>query len=132
MTAPDFGKYSLALIRDGEIIFSSEKSGIRPLVECAERFMGKLAGCELHDKVIGLAAARIIAYSGIASNIIAGTASKHAVELLEQEGISTRAGDIVEGILNKDRTAPCPMEKRALLHDDNGAFFIEVKKILFR
>jgi hypothetical protein len=124
--------YSLALIKDNKIVFSSEKPGLRPLLECVIECKDKYSSCTLHDKVTGLAAARLVVYSGMVSNIKTKTASKLAADFLKQNKIELSAQTTVNNILNKDRTSVCPMELRASDAKDNAQFFAELKKIILR
>ena len=126
---PDFSRYSLALLKDGKIIFSSDKKGLRPLVECVDKY--KLKGCILHDKVIGLAAARLIVYSGMIHSVLAGIVSKKARDLLEENHIGVTADMVVEKILDQKRKDTCPMERKAEEMTDNQEFFLDLKKTLY-
>ena len=126
MLEPDFNKYSLALIKDDEILFSSESSGLRPLIECVKEFKDKAKDCVLHDKVIGLAAARLIVYSEMINEVFTDIASKPAVELLEKKNIKLNAESIVDNILTKDKNDICPMEKKATEIENNKLFFSEI------
>jgi len=109
----DFDKLSLALVSGKDITYSSQGSGLRPLFICVSKFKGKVSGCILYDRVIGLAAARLIVYSGIISEVVTPVASAPAKELLQQEGIRIKAGKVVDNILMKDGSDICPMEKKA-------------------
>jgi len=129
MLKPDFKEHSLVLIKDGRVLFSSDRSGLRPLFMCVERFRGKVKGCTLHDKVIGLAAARLIVYSGAVSKAITPVMSAKAKELLEENMVCTDASAVVERILNREKTGQCPMEERAL-GLDNKEFFTQLKSLL--
>ena len=71
----DLSKYSLALIKNDKIIFSSTHSGLRPLVELVKK---GLKGDLLFDKVVGLAAAKLIVYGNVADAITTTTISKPA------------------------------------------------------
>ncbi|VVC03382.1 Uncharacterised protein [Candidatus Bilamarchaeum dharawalense] len=115
-----FSKYSLVLVNEDKVVFQSSLSGLRPLVECVKTNAG--GNCILYDKVIGLAAARIIVHSGLISKVVTPLASYPAKKLLEEDGITVEADEVVEKILNKDKTAPCPMEVKAL-EMDNEQFF---------
>jgi len=66
---PDFTKYSLALVQGDIIIFSSQKRGLKPLWDCLENYRQTKESFILYDKVIGLAAAKLVVYSGIISEI---------------------------------------------------------------
>lgn len=123
----NFEKHSLILVKDGKIIHSSGKSGLRPLVECIQKFKGKVDDCVLCDKVVGLAAARLIVYSHMVSMVITETASEYAVDLIKKNNMGIKAKNVVENILNKEKSSVCPMEKKALETEDNEQFFKNFK-----
>ena len=111
---PDFENYTLALFSQGHIVFESNESRLKPLVQMVQIYQGKYTGCELHDKIVGLASAKIIIASGIVSELHAGIMSKDAREFLRQhDDINFTFGDLVEYIINNDKTGPCPMEVKA-------------------
>jgi hypothetical protein len=126
MLTPDFTRYSLALFHEGRIIFYSEKEGLRPLVECVRACRGRFSGCELHDRAIGLAAAKLVVASGMIGRVITRRASTRAVALLEQYAVPLIVDEVVPVILNRDRTAPCLMEQKAEATEDPERFFHEI------
>jgi hypothetical protein len=63
----DFSRYSLALFHENDMVFASTYPGLQPLILCVYSCKGLYTGCVLHDKAVGFAAARLLAYSGIAS-----------------------------------------------------------------
>ena len=126
---PDFEKYSLALIRDGEILHMSRDPGLRPLVDCVSKFTGLTDNCILHDKVTGLAGAMVIVHSGIITSVYTGAASICASEFLEKNNIQLNAERTVENILTKDRTEVCPMELKAMDTTDPEGFFRDLLEI---
>lgn len=65
MDKPNFNDYSLAMFCGGRRVFRSSEAGLKPLVEWLEIYRGKYRGCLLHDKIVGLAAAKLIVYSGL-------------------------------------------------------------------
>ena len=127
--APDFTKYSLALIKDDKIIFSSKKSSLKPLIECIKRYKLKFKGCVLHDKIIGLAAARLIIHSKMIKLAFGCIVSKPAKDLLEKNGIKINTQEIVNNILNKNEDGICPMEKKAIEIKDDVLFLSEMDKL---
>ncbi|MBU1204463.1 MAG: DUF1893 domain-containing protein [Nanoarchaeota archaeon] len=131
MLSPNFKKYSLALIKDNNIVFSSDKSGLRPLIECIKEYKSKFKDCILHDKVVGLAAARLIVYSNMISLVISDVASKPTGELLNKNNVIIKAQKIVDNILTKDKSAICPMELKAQRIDNNKDFFSEINNIFY-
>lgn len=102
---------NLKLFKDKEVIFESDKSGLRPLVECI--LANKETDCKIYDKVIGLAAAKLIVYSEMITEIQTDLISQPAKEYLEGK-IKFTAKQTVKNILTKDKDDICPMEKEAL------------------
>ena len=132
MLKPDFTKYSLALVQNNKIIFTSSGAGLRSLLECVKTFKGKRKNCILHDKVVGLAAARIIVYSEIISGVETKLASEPAVRFLGENNLKINADKIVKNILTNDRLSVCPMEQRALKAVDNKEFFVDLEKLILK
>lgn len=129
MLIPDFTCYSLALLNGGEIVYSSEGSGLRPLWKALEKFEGQ-SGLTLHDKVMGLAAARLVARSGIIAGIFTLVASLPAKEFLEECSIGLTAVDYAANILTKDKSAVCPGELIALETPNPDAFFRRINAMM--
>jgi len=129
---PDFTKYSLALIENDKIVFSSRESGLRPLWECLKRFHDSKRSFILFDKVIGLAAAKLIVHAQIISRIETPLASEPAKTFLEKNDIQIKAAQIVPNILTKDRRATCPGEIIALNLADTDEFLTKIEEMLKR
>jgi len=123
---PDFHEYSLAMFCGGKRIFMSGESGLKPLVEWLEIYRGKYHGCLLHDKVVGLAAARLIVYSGFISEVVTGVSSAPAKSFLLDHGVSVIAALCVDNILTRDGAAICPGEVIALKTDDRKEFLNKI------
>jgi len=117
---------SLVLMSGDQIIFTSNEGGLRPLVKCIQENMDQ-SNCILFDKVVGLAAARLIVFSGIIRMVTTPVVSKPAEMLLKEHDIVPEASEIVEKIMNKKNTDICPMEKKAM-DMDNESFSNELIK----
>ncbi len=130
MLQPDFSKYSLALVQDDKIIFSSQENGLKPLWECLEKYRESKNTFILFDKVIGLAAAKLVVYSGIISRIQTLLVSRPAKIFLEESGIPIKAKNTVENILTKDRQSICPGEIIALNDETRDGFHAEIMALL--
>ena len=130
MVAPDFGKYSLALIHHDTIVHSSRGRGIIPLISCLEECQSRYQDCTLHDKVIGLAAAKLAVYSGVVSSIVTNVASESAAGFLKDNGIVLTAGTIAANILTSDRRAVCPGEIIAERTDNYESLVAQLKAML--
>jgi hypothetical protein len=129
MLIPDFSKYSLALFQGDDLIYSSDEKGLRPLFDCTQKYKGK-SGLILYDKVIGLAAAKLVVYSEIIREVMTMVASMPAKKFLEQHGIIIRASNIVANIMTKDRNAVCPGEVIALNTEETDDFMRKIKAML--
>jgi len=127
MLKPDFTKYSLALIQGYKIIFSSQRHGLKPLWDCLQNYRQTKERFILHDKVIGLAAARLVVYSGITAEIQTFLISQPAKKFLDENGVKVEAEKTVANILTQDRRSICPGEIIALDTADPDEFF---KKIM--
>ena len=110
---PDFQKYTLALFSQGHIVFESNESRLKPLVEMVQIYKGQHENCELHDKIVGLASAKIIVASKMVSELHAGVMSQDAREFLRPTSINFTFQHLTDGIKNNDKTGPCPMEVKA-------------------
>ena len=132
MLKPDFNKYSLALVGGDEIIYSSNGSGIAPLWDCLEKYKQAKDKFILFDKVIGLAAARLVVYSGIIAAIHTRLVSKPAEQFLKENGIAINADEVAANILRKDKSAVCPGEIIALAMDDKNTFLAKISAMTSR
>jgi hypothetical protein len=122
MLNPDFTKYSLALIQSDKIIFSSQRHGLRPLWDCLQNYRQTKERFILHDKVIGLAAARLVVYSGIIAEIQTLLISQPAKKFLDENGIKVEAEKTVANILTQDMRSICHGEIIALNIADPDEF----------
>ena len=129
MLIPDFTRYSLALLEGEKLIYSAYGGGLRPLWDALERFQGK-SGLILHDKVIGLAAARLIFQSGMIAAIFTRVASLPAKQFLENNGVALTAFDVAANILTQDKSTLCPGEVIALNTSDPDAFLQKIKAMM--
>jgi hypothetical protein len=130
MLKPDFNKYSLALVQGDKIVYSSESSGLKPLWDCLEKYRQSKDKFILFDKVIGLAAARLVVYSGIIEVIHTRLISQPAKQFLKENKIKIKADEIVANILRKDKSAVCPGEIIALNTDDQQEFSAKVAAMI--
>lgn len=129
MLIPDFSRYSLALVEGDAIIYSSNGAGLRPLWDALKKFHDR-SGLILHDKVMGLAAARLIVYSGVIAEIVTGVASEPARRFLLENGIALSADGVADNILTRDKSSVCPGEVIALSTDDPKVFLQKIETMM--
>lgn len=99
------------LVHNNDSLSIHANRGVRDLLDLLSAEPERLRGAIVADKVIGKAAAALMATGGVQevhTNIICTPAR----ELLEQEGIKVFAREEVEKILNKDKTHMCPIDSQ--------------------
>ncbi len=129
MLIPDFSLYSLALVEGDTIIYSSAGVGLRPLCDALTKFQDR-TGLVLHDKVMGLAAARLIVYSDMIAGVFTKVVSEPARRFLQENGIALSADGVAANILTRDQTAVCPGEVIAMNTDDPDVFLRKIRAML--
>ena len=103
-----------AIVKDGEVLFTSVKKGIQPFFDALElNEKGEYIGCSIADRVIGKAALMLAAYLG-AKEISTPLASQHAVDAALDLDLDLNAEKVVPYIINRTQDGMCPMEKAVL------------------
>ena len=113
-----------AVRKEGELFFSQEH-GIKPLLNWLEE-PDFFRGAVVADRVIGRAAALLLAYGGI-RELYAQVISEHAARALEEHQIPFAYGEKVPYIINRAKTGMCPMERRVLEVSDPSAAYEVLK-----
>ena len=121
---------SLIIINDNEIIFSSKKEGMIPLLEAVEMMDAlKLSGSIVIDKIIGKAAALIICYFK-AKVIHTKILSLKAIKILNDYSIEYSAEKTIPEIMNKPGTDICPFEKTVSDTNSTAEGYIRLKELV--
>lgn len=121
--------YSLVVVKNGEVIFTSREKGIKPLLSAVLEKEETIEEGSLADKVIGKAAAMLCIRAGFKS-VFADIMSESAVELLEKSDIKYEYNTKVQYILNRNKSDMCPVEKIAQSHEDTAKLIGDIKKFL--
>lgn len=112
--------FSLVLFKDGRQLYASAEDGMRPLLDAIDSVsLPALEGALVVDKVVGKAAALLIAYIR-ASEVYAGLISVGGQVLLRRLGIPTEADTVVSQICDATGQALCPFERLVARTDDPG------------
>jgi len=104
---------SLVIVRDGEVIFESKFRGIIGLIRAINVLGGDLSSSSVADKVVGRAAALLLAYSR-AGEVYAAIISELGLSTLNEYGIRVEYDTIVPKIMNRRGDDICPFEKISL------------------
>ena len=115
------------ILRDGEkVIFTSKKRGLRPLLECVVEWTGRVENASLTDKVVGIAAARLIVRSKMIGTVTAGVISREALKYLSAYSIPVVWREETDAILRGDGNGICPMEELSNRFPDDIDFYSAV------
>lgn len=103
------GQHSL-VVSNGDIR-TFDGRGVSDLYKLFKEDPGFLRGASLTDKVVGKAAAALIALAGV-KEVHADVISLSAFDLLIKGGIRVSYDRVVPHIINRTKTGWCPLETR--------------------
>ena len=103
----DSGSYTCVVCKDQTLYFSTDR-GVKPLLNWLDSGMD-MRGFSAADKVVGRATAFLYCLLGVTA-VHANVMSRPAAQVLQENGISAHWGTLVEGIINRRGTGPCPFE----------------------
>ena len=120
--------FSIVIVGENDV-YTSTKHGVAPLLEILDGGDDVIKNSFVADKVVGKAAALLMVKGGV-KEVYADIISSHAFDVFEKYKIKTYYGNLVEYIINRDKTGMCPMEKAVLEVDEpNTAYDVLKKKI---
>lgn len=103
------GGYS-CVIANGDRIRTFTQRGVADLYDLLVQEPEFLHGASVADKVIGKAAASLMVLGGV-REVYTRTISRPALQLLQEAGVMVTCDEIVDHIINRDRTGWCPLEQ---------------------
>lgn len=123
---------SLMIYDEKELIYSSNKDGIRPHLDAIELLGDKLHGKIMVDKIVGRAASLLMLYSQ-AREIHALVLSSPAKKVLEGK-VEYVYNKLVDQIKTRDGRIYCPFEKMVQNIDDpiEAYYIIQEKMASFK
>lgn len=86
------------------------KKGVRDLEDLLDHSPATLRGAVIADKVIGKAAAGMMAYGGV-SEVYADVMSRKALPMLQDNRIAYSYGQLVDAIVIPKGDSRCPLEQ---------------------
>ena len=106
-TLLDTGDFTCVVCRDNTTHTAVER-GVKPLLNWLDAGMN-LAGYSAADRVVGRATAFLYVLLGV-REVYARVMSRPAADVLHAHGITSSANTLVDGIINRKGTGPCPFE----------------------
>lgn len=119
---------SCVIYNQGEVRIFRER-GVKDLYRLLKEEPEFLAGASMADKVIGKAAAVLLALGGV-REVFALVISLPARELLERAGIATGYSEEVPHIINRTRTGWCPLETRCYSLETPEACLVQIEEFI--
>lgn len=117
----------LMIYKGCELIFKSQSKGIRPYLEAIESINDGLKGTTVVDKIVGRAAALLIAHIE-AGEVYASVLSLPGKEVLDQYGFQAVFSTLVDQIKLKDGRIFCPFERMVQGISDPSIAYVEIVK----
>ncbi len=103
----DTGGYTCVVCRNDTIHTATER-GVKPLLSWLDSGTD-LKNFSAADRVVGRATAFLYCLLGV-KEVYARVMSRPAAEVLKAHGIAAGADKLVDGIINRKGTGPCPFE----------------------
>jgi hypothetical protein len=101
---------TLSIIKNGKVVYETVSHGILGLLEAIEKSRHELEGASVADRVVGKAIALLCIYGKVKA-VYAATLSQKAKKVFEENAVYVEWKNLVQNILNTDRTGFCPFEK---------------------
>lgn len=120
---------TLAIVKDGKLIFSSKDKGIKPLYIAATEKKEELEGSSVADRITGRAAAMLCAHGEI-KQLKTGLISDNAVNVLKETNILYEYDEKTTYIKNRDKTGMCPVETLSLKANNINELLIGIESFL--
>lgn len=113
----DTGDYTCVVCRNG-IVHTATERGVKPLLSWLDSGIA-LRGFSAADRVVGRATAFLYCLLGV-KEVFSRVMSRPAAEVLKSHGIAADADKLVDSIINRKGTGPCPFEAAVMDITDAG------------
>ena len=117
-TLLDTGSYT-CVVCQGDSVYTATERGVKPLLDWLDSGL-ELTGFSAADRVVGRGAAFLYCLLSV-KEVYARIMSIPAAQVLEAAGIACSADTMVEGIINRKGTGPCPFEAAVMDITDPAA-----------
>ncbi len=119
---------TLQVYKDDELVFSSDKDRLLPLLEYIDEFAPQHQQVVILDKIMGNAAALLSIKAGC-QEVYSPLGSQLAIKTLDEYGINYHLTDVIPYIQKPDGQDMCPMEKLSI-NKEPEEFYKVIKNII--
>jgi hypothetical protein len=120
---------TLVIVKNGEVLFETGSHRISGFLGAVEQLGAGLEGASVADRVAGKAIALLCVYAGI-RHVYAEVLSRKAKAVFEEHGIQCEWKELVDNILDLNRSDVCPFEKAATDISDPEKAYAAFKALL--
>lgn len=125
----DAGGYTCVACRDG-LVHTTTERGVKPLLNWLDSGLS-LKGFSAADRVVGRATAFLYCLLGVEA-VYARVMSHPAAEVLKAHGVAADTDTLVDGIINRKGTGPCPFEAAVMEIQDAGQALEAIRRQMAR
>jgi len=123
---------TLAIVKNGQVLFQTNSHRISGFIGAIDKLGTQLNGASVADRVAGKALALLCVYAGI-REVYAEVLSRKAKAVFEENKIVVEWKQLVDNVLDLNKTGVCPFEKAAAgisdQKDSYGAFKALLEKM---
>jgi hypothetical protein len=119
---------TLTIVKNGEVLFETCSHRISGFLGAVEQIGARLEGASVADRVAGKAVALLCVYAKIRA-VYAEVLSRKAKAVFEENGIPCEWKELVDNILDLNKSGVCPFEKTAAGISDPEAAFAAFKAL---
>ena len=120
---------TLVVVKNGEVVFETGSHRISGFLGAIEQLGAGLKGAAVADRVAGKAVALLCVYASI-SNVYSGVLSRKAKAVFDEYGVPCEWKELVDNILDLNRSGVCPFEKAAADISDPEQAYATFKALL--
>jgi hypothetical protein len=120
---------TLVIVKNSQVLFETGSHRISGFLGAIEQLDAGLEGASVADRVAGKAIALLCVYAGI-RHVYAEVLSRKAKAVFEEHGIPSEFEELVDNILDLNRSGVCPFEKAASGISDPEAAYAAFKALL--
>jgi hypothetical protein len=113
---------TLVIVKNGRVLFETDSRRISGFMVAIDKFGKELKDASVADRVAGKALALLCVYAGV-RGVYTEVLSQKAKAVFEENKVFVEWKEIVDNVLNDDKTGLCPFEKVAEdISDPNDAY----------
>jgi len=122
-------RLTLMVLKDGEVLFRSDKPGLMPVVDLLETNMDNLVGTTVVARTVGIALAKLLLWQHV-QRIDTVRVTRRAQALLSRSGIKLNCARLTEELIESETGQPDRYEAMCIKHDHPELFYQALREEL--